>query len=890
MHSISEINALKKCSHLHFLNQLKITSFRLERSNFFKKVFEIICMELLNQSTVKITEEHCKQYFNINYKRDWYNSTLQYNINKTRDYERIKRLIKYLFSMDISVIDTGISYICLLEEPVNIENKIITKIKGYCNLIIQHKDGSFEAIKFLEHSPRFSYYARKENRKIANSIELLTMKIALKAQYKNLKVSLYHLRGKEDKKGNLQVFEQKRGYNIITNDFLSNEGNLQNKLQHSLLLKEEKDCDTCYANKYCRIKPSLSLQQFPPKQSEHSNTPQKTSSQNEVIHFKEGAMSVIAVPGAGKTFTLIERVKNLIKSGINPQNILLITFTKKACNELIKRLGELEIEDSRFPNVYTFNSLGYHILQENSSFCGNLKLASKVDKSSLLLSVLCYTPKIRNISYDVLTGKYGLISRLLKWFEEIKIGENEFSERYHDKLDTKTIIYIYTIYQKQLRNEGYIDYDDQILLVNKLFNTYPELSKKYSSIYQYIMIDEYQDVNAHQVDMIKHIVQHHNNLVVVGDDDQCIYKFRGADCHYMLNFNEMFPHSKQIFMCDNFRSNDKILKVSNLVIENFNNQERFKKKLIPHILANKKPLFLRDCNKEILLKYLQELLKKYQPGNIAILAKNNNILFKLFDYLTKHHIPASVPKDYIIDEPIFLLLYNILELYYTGIENDASFINLVIQYGIEIKKILFNFQKDEESIYKSLVKQHFIMQINLNDDETYKMYQEYYNQGQLDELNEFGYRLFQILKCIKQSEEPNKTLKEIFCIWYKQNFSHPILNVLETSMKDRRINTLKELYFLMKNMILFEDQTRMGYDISLSSINLLTAHDAKGKEFPAVIIYDIQDFNLRHSGDDIRLLYVAMTRAKENLLLMQNIDADQELLHLLNDDITIVDK
>ena len=270
--------------------------------------------------------------------------------------------------------------------------------------------------------------------------------------------------------------------------------------------------------------------------------------QLEAVTHKEGPLLITAGAGSGKTKTLTSRIIHLIKSGIKPENILAITFTNKAANEMKKR-----IEENCF--VGTFHSFGAKILrQEHKRFqrTGNFTIFDEDDSMSLLKQAL----KNLNFSKD----KYNPI--IIK--HQISKIKSELLEVDRNTADGA----IFEEYELILRKNNAFDFDDLIGKPVQLFSSEKDILKKYQNKYRYILVDEYQDINTAQYHLIILLAQNHHNLSVVGDDAQSIYAFRGADFRNFLNFEKHWPKAKVILLEENYRSTPNILKAANEIIKN----------------------------------------------------------------------------------------------------------------------------------------------------------------------------------------------------------------------------------------------------------------------------------------------------------------------------------
>lgn len=281
--------------------------------------------------------------------------------------------------------------------------------------------------------------------------------------------------------------------------------------------------------------------------------------QKEAVLHKAGPLLIAAGAGSGKTRTLTSRITYLIESGVKPENILAITFTNKAANEMRSRVSGFRLQASGL-FIGTFHSFGAKILRQEHKLLNraiNFTIFDNDDSLSLLKQVM----KNLNLNKE----KFNPI-----------VYENKISKIKSDFLKSEDEITakIYEDYETALQNNNAFDFDDLIEKPVKIFLANPEILKKYQNQYQHILIDEYQDVNTAQYQLVRLLAQTHQNLSVVGDDAQSIYAFRGADFRNFLNFEKDWPEAKIIFLEENYRSTPDILEAANGIIKNNQFQKR----------------------------------------------------------------------------------------------------------------------------------------------------------------------------------------------------------------------------------------------------------------------------------------------------------------------------
>ncbi|MBT4789949.1 MAG: UvrD-helicase domain-containing protein, partial [Halobacteriovoraceae bacterium] len=282
-----------------------------------------------------------------------------------------------------------------------------------------------------------------------------------------------------------------------------------------------------------------------------------------------GPVLILAGAGSGKTRTLTYRIGHMIDNlRIPPKDILAVSFTNKAAMEMHERVNKLlGTRKKRGITLSTYHSLGIRILREDIHHIGYNKDFTIYDQGDQMAIVRegLKQIKLEKESFDKKTimSKIGRLKNSGISADEFK--DTEFYDP-DDAYDNATE-FVYHYYQDKLHFYNAVDFDDILFLCVKLFQEHPKIAEKYSERYKYIMIDEYQDTNTLQFEMVKALTSKHHNICVVGDDDQSIYAFRGADITNILNFEKLYPETEIIKLEHNYRSTDKILNLANFVIK-----------------------------------------------------------------------------------------------------------------------------------------------------------------------------------------------------------------------------------------------------------------------------------------------------------------------------------
>ena len=648
-------------------------------------------------------------------------------------------------------------------------------------------------------------------------------------------------------------------------------------------------------------------------------------SQKQAIEHQNSPLLIVAGPGSGKTRVIIERILHLVNNGVKPSEILCLTFTKKATEEMSQRLENNDITDVE---INTFHSFSKSILEENVLESG-INISSGVIKRSAQLawglknidSFNFQHVTIGNNAEDLIraiidgirTFKDELISpESLKEYLDKKEKE-ELSEEGRDLINRLSDLHnVYVKYQEFWGAKSVIDFNDIIVESINLLKSKPLIQKKLQTKYKHILVDEFQDNNFAQLELVK-LVSNNGNVTAVGDDDQSIFRFQGA---YMKNFNDFekyFTNTKIINLDQNYRSTQNIVNLASSLVSNI--EERQKKDLFSKHKSGEK-IKVRACSNEnaeveYVVKTIKDLLGKpivHEDGtkgtisysDIAILARSRKSGVKFVKSLKAHGLPADfVGSDNLFASPIV-----------KDVMAYLAIVNCPANAGREIARLLKNHGITEYNIAKI---NHYGEQISDSDnpgvDYVLKSLQEITKQDttQNKEILEFGDVLKQLseLSKYRPSDVIYKIIMSISGLYKK--------SILDNSIENR-VNQilLKEIYtFALEYEILYPEENLTDFisylnylfrfDLELpeeledeDSILVTTIHQSKGKEFQIVFVVDAAkdklplrartkkfyvpkdlakglvrnaDEKTLHILDEKRLLYVAMTRAKSHLYI-----------------------
>lgn len=598
--------------------------------------------------------------------------------------------------------------------------------------------------------------------------------------------------------------------------------------------------------------------------------------QAKAVKHTDGPLLVMAGAGSGKTRVLTHRIAYLLsEKEVAPMNILAITFTNKAAKEMKERVTKLVGDQAREIIMSTFHSLCVRILRRDGDKLGidrNFAIYDVSDSQTAVKEAFRINnvdPKVFNpkaVKYAISDAKNKLITPKVMKQQANDYGEEKIAE-------------LYETYETILKKNQALDFDSLIMETHFLFQKNPEVLHYYQNRFQYIHVDEYQDTNKAQYELVKQLAARFQNLCVVGDSDQSIYKWRGADIYNILSFEEDYPNAKVILLEQNYRSTKKILQAANTVIEN--NQSRKPKDLWTENddgteIKLFKALDERDEARYV-IDQVQELnrTKGTRYKEMAILYRTNAQSRAVEDVLVKSDIPYQIvggTKFYDRKEIKDLLAY--LRLI-TNPHDDISFQRVVnvpkrgigktsmekLQMHAEINDLSL-FDAVKESDFTGMSKKAF-NQLNLFREmiEDWQQQQEFLNVTDMVEqvLSRSGYEA-ELMK--DRSIESQSRLENL------EEFKTVTKQFEETSEDQTLISFLTDLA-LISDLDNTDEETK-------DKLTLMTLHAAKGLEFPVVFLVGMEEnifphtrslFDMEEMEEERRLAYVGITRAERDLFI-----------------------
>lgn len=581
--------------------------------------------------------------------------------------------------------------------------------------------------------------------------------------------------------------------------------------------------------------------------------------QKEAVIHKDGPMLVLAGPGSGKTLVITERTKHLIqKYNIPEESILVITFTRAAAGEMKERFLRLVGHSNTKVSFGTFHSIFFTILRHAYSLSPDNIIREK--ERLACIKDIVFSMKLE---YE---DEKEYMSELLSEISMVKGNKIELSTYYSLSCGDEVFRDIYQEYNKRIRGAGKIDFDDMLLLCYELLSERPDILKLWQNKFRYILVDEFQDINILQYDIVKMLAAPSNNLFIVGDDDQSIYRFRGAKPEIMLNFPSDYPDSKRILLNINYRSNKHIINLASHLISH--NKARYAKKLKAYIEGGNQVIIGEFDTMTVQNKSLvEEILRLHEMNRplseMAILVRTNlgagAILHKLMEY--------NIP---------FIAGDNLPNIYDHWITQDIiSYIRIALgetSRGLYLKIINRPTRYISRECFDN-------PEVNLQDILDY--YED--KEWMLNRINQLDYDLAMLSKMtpyagiqyIRRGIGYEDFLKEYADL--RKMKHEELLDVVDELQESARgFNSYSDWF---KHMEEYKEELKRqmhnNRNNKCDGIHIITMHSSKGLEFQTVFLVDVNEGITPHKKavlpesieEERRLFYVAMTRAKELLYI-----------------------
>ena len=572
---------------------------------------------------------------------------------------------------------------------------------------------------------------------------------------------------------------------------------------------------------------------------------------------------VLAGPGSGKTTVITHRTKKLIEEeGISPSNILVITFTKAAAMEMQQRFLQL-MGGKRLPVSFgTFHAVYFQILKYAYNYRAE-NIIREEKKYEILRNI------VHKTELDI-SDENEFVANLISEISNVKGEMLDVAYYYSKNCPEEVFKKIFREYNDTLIRANLIDFDDMLVMCYELLTKRKDILKLGQDKYRYILIDEFQDINRVQYEVIRLLAKPQDNLFIVGDDDQSIYRFRGARPEIMLNFEKDYPETKKIILDTNYRSTPEIVAAAGKLIRN--NKKRFEKQIRAERENGSKPVILpfdnvyKECN--YILEEIEQLIAKgltYQ--DMAVLYRTNTNPRTLLEKLMEHNIPFCmkdvIPNlyDHFIAKDIIAYINAAVDFREKGVMKRGDMLRLINRPKRYISRDVFpraevnledvkRFYQDKGYVLERISKLEYDLAMIRNMNPYAAIQYIRHGIGYEEYLTEYAeYRrmkpeeLYDVLEELSEAAKPYKTYRE----WFKK---------------------IEEYGEELKKQARERQEKKDG-------ITLATMHSSKGLEYRAVFIIDANETITPHKKallpEDIeeerRLFYVAVTRAKDWLYI-----------------------
>jgi DNA helicase-2/ATP-dependent DNA helicase PcrA len=592
--------------------------------------------------------------------------------------------------------------------------------------------------------------------------------------------------------------------------------------------------------------------------------------QMEAVTHKNGPLLIVAGAGSGKTKVLTKRVAWLMSQGVDARNIVALTFTNKAAQEMKERVAGLlvkEVSESgknypgRLPLIGTFHYFCIRIIRENIASSGLKKdftIYDEDDSRSLIKKTI---KKMQLADTQFPVGKIKeLISFSKNEMKSPSVAKKEADDYFKEKLAE-----IFGAYQQSLKENNALDFDDILLLPLKMFLEKPELLEKYQNLYQYILVDEYQDTNIPQYQLIKLLAARHKNICVVGDVDQAIYGWRGADFRNILHFEKDYPEAKVVVLEENYRSTQNILNAANKIISG--NTERKEKNLWTKNAAGASIKIVSVPN--------DRAEAEYAVSEVVRLMREENFSLRDFVFLYRTNAQSRVIEEMCLRHNIGYKIVGGLRFYdRKEVKDILAYLRYILNEDdtVSLERIINvpnrGFGKPEEGVIKN------IAQKNISSLPPKKQ--------------RSAAEFLELIESFRKSAENGGLVELVMLVIKKTGYEAYIKDGTEEG--ERRLENIMELVNVaseisktglaglaefLESVALVQESD--SFEEKKDVVHLMTLHSVKGLEFPVVFVFGMEEGIFPHSRslvskqsaeEERRLCYVGITRAKKHLYLL----------------------
>ena len=607
--------------------------------------------------------------------------------------------------------------------------------------------------------------------------------------------------------------------------------------------------------------------------------------QREAVLTLKGPLLVLAGAGTGKTRVITYRMAELIRHGVDPRRILSVTFTNKAAREMQERIGALigkKLKER--PQVSTFHSQCVKILRQDITALGYPKTFTIYDRGDQESAARTALREIRVAESSLSPGD--LLWCISKWKMRGVLPSEAGNVAENDREFIAATAY--RKYQSKLKASAAVDFDDLLFLTHQLFEEHPDVLDRHQQRFDFLQIDEYQDTNGMQFEIVEALVRKHKNLCVVGDDDQSIYGWRGAEVRHILEFQKIFPKAKVIRLEDNYRCTDRILDLANRLVQH--NKDRHDKKLRAHKPSTEPVRLLEFPDEQAeaahVAKEIQYLTTELHvaPRDIAILFRTNEQPRAFETELRKARVPYVIlgSQSFFDRREVRDLLAYLKVLQHP--EDEISLLRIINTppRGIgdtSVQKLIARAVQEGSRVWTMLQRPDVVAELPKNAAAGVHSLQHI--------LDRYRRRF------VEQPRQLAETLRDLT---REIDYESEIARQYKEEQHELRLNMLEQLFDTLQNYEqtaedpslagFLESTTLEGRDeesdnedqLSGNGVRLMTLHSAKGLEFPRVYLVGMEEGLLPHKrsvdapqesaiAEERRLAYVGITRAKDVLVL-----------------------
>ena len=867
----SDLINKEKCGVKYSLKELNAT----KNKNYFNG---IALKELFSTKGFDFTKEDIEGVIDNKVPKSVFLTNKECSINKDLLTNKLMRYKEYEDNRGI------------IRSELRKANHTIVEIEGvnvkvdYHLILDNNTTGDvIEVLKFKNKKCDLKKRGQSIHTKISQNMELFLLQKAGEKLYPTKKVyaTIVFLTNAKDSGDKLsEEFESKENENVVTYHFEGKEADdlcervVKTATSTSITSSCSNDCSNCELNNICNYVHSdyTKLKVIP--MSAKAGKVKFTPSQQSFIDVKEGNHRVLAGAGSGKTTVIANRIVSLVKNGVQPSEILLITYTTKGVEELKEKINywlnvnKLEYTSEDF-HIFTFNGFGFELIKKeykSLGFTAEPTVLDKIVKMELIKELLDKNPKIEGLNYVYpfmnLFNAKGAVIKVAEYFEIIKAnGLTQPDEVMEDCLIkdeevAENVLKMFLEYTKTVKKLNLVDFSDQLQLAYQILSN-PANVKKYG--YDHIMVDEFQDSDTLQINTLKLLRNYPycKSLVVVGDDAQSIFGFRGANQYNIINFHKFFDDVQDIAMEENFRSTSEICELANSLNEI--NKDRVAKRLIS-ANTGAYPVLMpshRDSITVVTDDIRQKIDKGTNANDLCVITRNKKELIETQKRLTTLGIPSIIAvSETLIDND--------------KIKNIIGYSNFLVDTSLDLHFAEYLQVVKNEEFQNAMDTNTLVSFIN---DEKFKFLAKYE-------------------ACINDKAKLEFFINSLINV---SKIDKAVAKLLEVC-KEKNFNSVEELNYYLSNLNpyqsdLFVEKSTDNYE----AVTLTTAHSSKGREFDDVyVVLDKFKYprgmkeesrNLQSVEEERRLLFVATTRAKKKLSIVGDTShsAYKEIVEIFKD-------